>query len=622
MSSYRNTVRGNRVYKKIVPVMLVVLLFLSSFVGISKPQQKDDAYVEQSIETSSDGLMDSAWPMFQHDTRHTGKSPISTADNPGTEKWRFYTDHWLEAGSVINQEDVIYFADGYGYLFALNANGTEKWVFEMNGQDMGSTPALANDGTIYVGDWDDFLYAINPDGTEKWRFKTGGSISSSPAIADDGTIYFGTMRDFDKGDIFAVNSNGTEKWRYETGYYTTSDPAIADDGTIYIGSGDSYLYAMNPNGTLKWRFKTDDEIHGHPSIAEDGTIYIGSWDDYLYAINPNGTLKWRFHTGWGTSNSQAIDSDGTIYVGTDELYAIYPNGTLKWSFNAGSNKYFGKSSPAISAEGTIYIGVDISDGNGGEILAVNQNGTELWRKRIAEEWIASSPCIGADGTVYIGSSSLVDGISWGYLHAFNYFPLESDDNGPYKGVIKYPVQFTGSADGGYPPYTYRWDFGDEETSDEQNPTHIYENPGNYTVTLTVTDDKGNTTSDNTWAIIRGYNNPPEAPTIDGPTEGKIKISYPYTFLSNDPEEDDIKYFIEWGDGEETETSFYQSGDTATASHTWQTKGDYAIRAKAIDIYGAESDWATLEVTVPRNKPILNAFEQRFQLLFTLFSRFI
>lgn len=36
--------------------------------------------------------------------------------------------------------------------------------------------------------------------------------------------------------------------------------------------------------------------------------------------------------------------------------------------------------------------------------------------------------------------------------------------------------------------SYRWDFGDGSSSNEQNPTHVYNNPGNYTAQLTVTDN--------------------------------------------------------------------------------------------------------------------------------------
>lgn len=34
--------------------------------------------------------------------------------------------------------------------------------------------------------------------------------------------------------------------------------------------------------------------------------------------------------------------------------------------------------------------------------------------------------------------------------------------------------------------TFAWDFGDEGTSTDENPTHIYEDPGTYTVEVLVT----------------------------------------------------------------------------------------------------------------------------------------
>jgi len=57
-----------------------------------------------------------------------------------------------------------------------------------------------------------------------------------------------------------------------------------------------------------------------------------------------------------------------------------------------------------------------------------------------------------------------------------------------------PIQFTCSVvvTTGQFPYTYHWDFGDHQTSTEQNPTHTYTQAGSYTYNCTVTDSGGTT----------------------------------------------------------------------------------------------------------------------------------
>ena len=588
------------VKKYLIPIFILCLLVSSSFVGVSNTHIKYMVDDKKIVQTSSSGPMDSAWPMKCHDNRHTGRSPYSTADNPYDEIWRFKTDKWVENDPVIDTDGNIYFGCFDRYLHALNPDGAEIWKYKTGGTIIGPSPAINEDGTIYIGSWDDYLYAINPNGTLKWRFCTYDDIYSSPAIGEDGTIYIGTM-DIASGKIFAINPDGTEKWRYTTGYYITSDPAISDDGTIYIGSQDDYLYAINPNGTLKWRFKTGDDIKGPPSIADDGTIYVGSYDTYLYAIYPNGTMKWKCDIGYGIATNPSIANDGTIYVGGDRLYAVYPNGTMRWSNNMGGNRHIDSSSPAISADGTIYVGTNIGEVSGGEIIAFNPDGSEQWRKRIANLWVESSPCIAEDGTIYVGSSSQTSGgDSYGYLYAFNRAELSADANGPHYGLINQPVQFNGTGIGGYRPYSWHWNFGDGNSSIERNPSHTYSNPDNYTVTLTVTDDTGNTSDDTTWAWIQESNNPPNKPSITGETDGKKGESYKYTFKTDDPEGLHIWYFVRWGDPSETGwIGPYTSGEGITLSHKWTASNTYTISCMAKDPYGDESEWGELKVTMPK-----------------------
>jgi PKD repeat protein len=44
------------------------------------------------------------------------------------------------------------------------------------------------------------------------------------------------------------------------------------------------------------------------------------------------------------------------------------------------------------------------------------------------------------------------------------------------------------------PTTWAWNFGDNTTSTDQSPSHVYATPGTYTVTLTVTNTAGSNTS--------------------------------------------------------------------------------------------------------------------------------
>jgi len=95
------------------------------------------------------------------------------------------------------------------------------------------------------------------------------------------------------------------------------------------------------------------------------------------------------------------------------------------------------------------------------------------------------------------------------------------------------------------------------------------------------------------------NQPPTPPTIDGPASGKAKQSYNYTFNTTDPNNDDVYYYIEWGDN--TTSGWlgpYASGAAIIQAHTWAKKGTYIIKAKAKDIFGNESGWGTLSITMP------------------------
>ena len=53
------------------------------------------------------------------------------------------------------------------------------------------------------------------------------------------------------------------------------------------------------------------------------------------------------------------------------------------------------------------------------------------------------------------------------------------------------IRFTAQIAGGFSPYGYQWDFGDGSKSTLAGPSHVYAGSGTFTVSLKVTDDRGN-----------------------------------------------------------------------------------------------------------------------------------
>ena len=89
------------------------------------------------------------------------------------------------------------------------------------------------------------------------------------------------------------------------------------------------------------------------------------------------------------------------------------------------------------------------------------------------------------------------------------------------------------------------------------------------------------------AITRdGDNNPPGKPIIDGEKGVVPFVEFDYYFTTIDPDGDNVKYHIDWGDGTMNITDYYKSDETVTVGHTYSEYGTIIIKAYAEDIYGA------------------------------------
>jgi hypothetical protein len=93
---------------------------------------------------------------------------------------------------------------------------------------------------------------------------------------------------------------------------------------------------------------------------------------------------------------------------------------------------------------------------------------------------------------------------------------------------------------------------------------------------------------------------PNAPT--GETECELGVEYSYLASTVDPEGDDIYYMFDFEAGGDHYLipwqGPYSSGQTVTASHSWEDGRSHKIKVKAKDEYGYESDWSNaLAITI-------------------------
>ncbi|MCU4754374.1 PKD domain-containing protein [Halobacteria archaeon AArc-curdl1] len=134
--------------------------------------------------------------------------------------------------------------------------------------------------------------------------------------------------------------------------------------------------------------------------------------------------------------------------------------------------------------------------------------------------------------------------------------------------------------------TVVWDFGDGTTTDTQNPTHLFEEPGTYEITQTVEDEHGATDTE----------------TVTVEVESALQAEFSYGPLQ--PEVDEEIEFADESGNEyaKIETVEWSFGDGTTASepdpvHSFDEPGEYNVSLSATDEYGAvDTFW--VEVIVP------------------------
>jgi choloylglycine hydrolase len=117
------------------------------------------------------------------------------------------------------------------------------------------------------------------------------------------------------------------------------------------------------------------------------------------------------------------------------------------------------------------------------------------------------------------------------------------------------------------------------------------------------------------------NQPPEKPSVPtGEILGKAQVEYEYRVgRPIDANNDKLMVLFDWGDGSDSNWIMTPSFGSIKTTHIYAEQGTYEIKVKAIDQFGAESEWSDpLTVSMPISINIFNSWLlkliQRFSIL--------
>ncbi|WP_226990690.1 PKD domain-containing protein [Methanosarcina acetivorans] len=472
--------------------------------------------------------------MFKNNLYHTGvTSQAGPIDDPDL-VWSAHTGYMNTDPLVL--DDLLVSVCSHNISVHNRTTGEYIWNTVTSGENLG--PACYGNGKIFYPESSRgklSAYDIR-NGELLWNITgLGGSYSqlNTPVVYEDHRIYFGTCYG-NPSAYYCYYDNGTQCWSYEGGGYYWAGAAVIGDYLVF-GGEDMNLTSLNKNtGELV------DEINVSAvfSIPNSGSQIQSS-----VSYDENSS-RCYFTTTSGSCCVIGFDKSTGKFVRTDKAsHSIGPS----------------TSTPAIY-NGRLYVGVGKMFKSGGEpcLFCLNASDlSEIW-KYTANGIIQSSPTVSTyyenstgdiyiyfttnvkNGTVYClrDNASNTDAmevwhwtppesmqqyvlggavIKQGYLFFGNNewkgvagctFALKRSDFGPVVadfsaentfGKAPLNVSFTDESTG-YGINEWLWDFGDNTTSNETNPYHIYEKNGLYTVSLTVTGSGESNTSTRTGLV--------------------------------------------------------------------------------------------------------------------------
>jgi gliding motility-associated-like protein len=152
------------------------------------------------------------------------------------------------------------------------------------------------------------------------------------------------------------------------------------------------------------------------------------------------------------------------------------------------------------------------------------------------------------------------------------------------GCVPHCTNFINSSiEGTSPIISYNWDFGDGYTSTEQNPNHCYQDVGNYSPILSITDTNGCFSN---LSIVSHIQIPINSVIANFTASNLVTCETPaiINFNNSSTGNDDIISFWNFGDG-----SAFSTPNLLTQTHEYDQDGVFNVCLFVVDEYGCSDE---------------------------------
>src|SRR6185312_15025117 len=138
--------------------------------------------------------------------------------------------------------------------------------------------------------------------------------------------------------------------------------------------------------------------------------------------------------------------------------------------------------------------------------------------------------------------------------------------------------------------SFQWNFGDGSTASGQTVTHAFTSPGNFPVTLTITDALGRTAFI-TQSVTVGQGQVPTAAFVTSPTSPIVNQTINFNASGSTAAPGHTITTFAWNFGDGT------LGDGALVTHAYSQTGSYTVTLKVTDDAGRKSTLASQTIVV-------------------------